>query len=157
MPQQNLPEKTLYPSKLKGILLLLMIALFVAVGIWMINSGESKGWFVAIGFGLGFLILAVNLLPQASYLKLDKEGFEFSSLFRKHKYYWTEVNHFSAGSIANNKMVMFDFSEAYNKAKKSRKVATALSGSEAALHDTFGMKAQDLADLMNEYKQAFAS
>jgi len=52
---------------------------------------------------------------------------------------------------------MFNFSEEYKKAKKARKISSALSGAEGALHDTFGLKAEELADLMNEYKYFYAS
>jgi len=49
---------------------------------------------------------------------------------------------------------MFNFSEEYKKAKKARKISSAISGAEGGLHDTFGLKAEELAKLMNEYKYA---
>lgn len=150
--QTALVEQKLHPKKTKSILFLLLTLVFFVIGIMMIIDGEQKGWFVSITFGIGTLIFIVNLLPQASYLLLDKEGFEMCSMFRKHRYKWNEVAYFTVGSISNNKMVMFDFVPGYTKAKKGRKIASVISGAEAALHDTFGLKAEELAALMNAYK-----
>jgi len=120
----------------------------------MILEGEGMGWIVTGFFGFGSLIFIVNMLPQASYLKLDGVGFETSSLFRKHKYNWDDISHFGVGKISNNTMVMFNFSSSYQKARNARKIASMISGAEGALHDNFGMKAEELAQLMNEYKRA---
>lgn len=152
MKEFKLKKKTLYPNKLKSILLLILSLIFVIGGIYMLNDGKKMGWLVTVFFGLGMIVFIVNLFPQASYLKLDKEGFETSSLFKKHRYSWNEISHFGVGKISNNKMVMFDFSKEYKKARKIRKVASMISGAEGALHDNFGLKAEELAELMNAYK-----
>jgi len=157
MKKYSLEEKKLYPKKWKSILFLLLTLVFVVGGIWMILDGEKMGWFVAIFFGLGGLVFLINLLPQASYLKLNEEGFETCSMFRKHKYNWSDVGGFGVGSISGNKMVMFNFSQEYKKAKNARKLSSALAGAEGALHDTFGLKAEELAGLMNEYKYFYNS
>jgi len=156
MKEYSLEEKTLYPKRWKSILFLLLTLGFTIGGVWMALDGEKMGWFISIFFGLGMLVFLINLSPQASYLKLNKEGFEVCSLFRKHKYHWNEVRDFGVGSISGNKMVMFNFSEEYKKAKKVRKISSTIAGAEGGLHDTFGLKAEELADLMNEYKYFYA-
>lgn len=118
----------------------------------MLIDGEKMGWLVAVFYGLAALVLIVNMIPQASYLKLDREGFEFCSLFRKQRYNWNDVNQFWVDKISSNKMVMFDYSKKHQRAKTAREVSSMITDAEAALHDNFGMKAEDLAELMNRYK-----
>ena len=156
MPQSDLEKKVLYPNKMKSMLYVGITLVFVVIGIFMLQDGAPMAWFVTITFGLGLLIFLLNLLPQASYLILDEQGFETSSLFRKHRYSWDDVNDFSVGRISSNQMVMFNFSHNYQAARKARKVSTMIAGAEGALHDTFGMKAQDLAALMQSYKNAYS-
>lgn len=152
MEENKLQTRTLYPSKTKSVLFLLLTLVFVVIGILMILDGAGMGWLVTIVFGLGTITFILNMLPQASYLKLDSEGFEMCSLFRKHRYSWEDVSYFGVGRISHNKMVMFDFSDRYQKARKARKISSMIAGAEGALHDNFGMKAEELADLMNAYK-----
>jgi hypothetical protein len=49
-------------------------------------------------------------------------------------------------------MVAFDFSEKYNKEKTGRKTSKSMVGMEASFHDTFGLKAEELAALMTDFK-----
>lgn len=156
MKEFSFCKRKLHPKKTSSVLSLLVTLLFLVIGVLMILDNEGEGWFVAIVFGFGFLISVVNLLPKASYLLLDEEGFETCSLFRKHKYHWNDVSHFVVGSISHNKMVMFNFSKEYAKGKRSRKMASFISGAEGALHDTFGLKAEELAKLMNRYRAFYA-
>lgn len=152
MQSFNLPNRTLHTSKIKTLPFLIGTLVFTVIGIYMILDEAEMGWFVAISFGIGSTIFAVNMLPQASYLNLDEKGFEMSSLFKKSRYEWDEINHFSHGSFNGNKMVTFYFAKEFQRAKKLRKLASIMGGAEGALHDTFGLKAEELAELMNAYK-----
>lgn len=153
MKTNSSEEQVLRPKMIKFIFYQVICLAFLAMGILMIRDGEVMGWFATIFFGLGFLVLLINFIPGASYLKLNKEGFEVCSMFRKHQYKWSEIQSFGVGVISNNKMVMFDFTEEYGKQTNARKVSSFLAGAEGALHDTFGLKAEELAALMNEYKR----
>lgn len=156
MSNDVLKVKKLYPGKIKSLLLFVVNLLFVAMGIFLINKGERFGWAICIFFGLGTIVSIINLLPQASYLKLDEEGFETCSMFRKNKYNWKDVVGFGVGRISTNKMVVFNFSKEFKGSRKIRKVSSSMTGFEGALHDTFGWKAEELAELMNTYKRESA-
>ena len=145
-------EKTLYPSRVKSLLLLLVTALFTVLGIWIIIAdGSWKGWLCAIFFGLGTVVAVINLLPGNSYLRLTAEGFETSSLSRKYFYQWSDIEQFGVTYVGLNKIVVFNFSPAFDKAKAGRNISKQIAGWEGGLHDTFGMKAEKLAELMNKY------
>ena len=107
---------------------------------------------MAIVFGLGSLVFAFQLLPDSSYLLLGPKGFTVRTLYRSHKYGWAEVERFGVTRIGANKTVAFDFSGEYGKYHVARQVAAGISGYEGALPDTYGMKPERLAELLNEWK-----
>jgi hypothetical protein len=134
-----------------GLFLALCLA-FTFIGGWMIYSQRQGGWFVAIVFGLGSLVFTFQLLPDSSYLLLGPKGFTVRTLYRSEKYRWVEVERFGVTRIGGNKMVGFDFSSEYGKHQVGRQVAAGISGYEGALPDTYGMKPERLAELLNEWK-----
>jgi hypothetical protein len=134
-----------------GLLLALCLA-FTVVGGWMIYGRRPAGWFVAVLFGLGSLVFALQLLPGSSYLLLEPDGFTVRTLYRSQKYGWAEVERFGVTRIGGNKTVAFDFSSQYGKYRVARQVAAGLSGYEGTLPDTYGMKPERLAELLNEWK-----
>jgi hypothetical protein len=134
-----------------GLFLALCLAFTVAGG-WMIYGHQREGWFVSIVFGLGSLVFALQLLPGSSYLLLEPDGFTVRTLYRSQKYAWAEVERFAVTRTGGNKTVAFDFSSEYGKYHVARKVAAGISGYEGALPDTYGMKPERLAELLNEWK-----
>ena len=71
-------------SRRKQLLFLLVCVAFTAIGVMMVRDGDSRGYFCGGLFALGAVVFVINMLPDASYLKLDEEGFTFCSLFRAH-------------------------------------------------------------------------
>ena len=49
-------------------------------------------------------------------------------------------------------MVMFNYAESYQHSPKLRAFNTELTGFEAAIPDSYGLRHEDLADLLNRYK-----
>jgi hypothetical protein len=148
-----LPSRVLRPSPLKTAGLAALTAAMAAGGAWMIVSGEVLGWFVAVFFGLCTLVIAAALLPNASYLRVGPDGFTLCSLFRAHSYRWSDVSGFSVDRVGPNRMVVFDFSEEFQGMPRLRRFAAALGGHEGGLPDSYGMPLEDLAGLLNEYRE----
>ena len=146
-------ELKLFPSKRRMIMLIAGSAVFTVGGIGMITSGDTMGWFVAIFFGLCVVVGIVNILPNASHLHLTQDGFEIKSLFKARSYSWDNVHDFRAYEASDTaKLVGFDLSESYPVGKTMRKVNSAIAGVHDSLPDNYGMKAEALAHLMNEWK-----
>jgi hypothetical protein len=149
----NVEIMTLRSSKTKGLLMLCGSLLFVAAGIWMIRRGEMFGWASVIFFGLCALISMVTMLPNASYLRLNREGFTQVILFRTSTVRWQDVSEFSVGRVGLNKMVMIDFSPNWHESSfKLKNVARSMSGHDGALSDTYGLSAEELVTLLKEWK-----
>ena len=148
---------TLRPNPMKMGLLFLVCAVFVAIGVWMVRDGQLMGYLPLGFFALGLPVFALQLLPNAAYLHVRADGFTFCSLFRAHTFQWRDVQEFSAARIGTNQMVVWNFAADYVASARVRGASKAFSGYEAALPDTYGMKAQALADLLNRIREQAVS
>ncbi|MFC4729679.1 hypothetical protein [Coralloluteibacterium thermophilus] len=146
-----LPRR-LHPRRLSWFGVFLLCVGFVAVGAWMIGSGEATGWLVAVVFGIGALAALVVLLPNGAYLELDADGFVLCSLFRRRRVYWAEVEGFGLARIPFGTMVGWDYRPGYGAGRRRRAVASSLSGFQAALPDTYGLPAEELAALLEHHR-----
>jgi hypothetical protein len=142
----------LRPKKSKELRLLFMSVVFVAAGIWMVKRGEALGWLPISFLGLCSLVFLVTVLPNASYLELHREGFTQVTMFKSATFRWQDVSEFSVGRVGLNKMVMLDFVPAWRNSSKLKMVAKSMSGHDGALPDTYGLSAEELVALLNEWK-----
>ncbi|KQT25684.1 hypothetical protein ASG22_02940 [Chryseobacterium sp. Leaf405] len=141
---QKLPV-TFYPGKLKHIILAIASLVFVILGISIIRGGSWLGLFPAFFFGICLTVFIINLIPNSSYLKISEKGFEMRTMFRSTFIPWEVVTGFSVKRIAITKMVIIEFNNQYIDTSK-------LKSKTGAFPDTYGMPAQKLAEIMNEYK-----
>jgi hypothetical protein len=145
---------TLRPSRKKAATLFLVSLLFVVGGIWMVRDGQMMGYLCGGFFALGLPIFALQFHPKAAYLRLEPDGFTFCSLFRAHTVRWAVVREFAVIGIGPNRMVAWNFTSDYPATGSGRAISKSLSGYEAALPDTYGMKPQELVELMERLRQS---
>ena len=143
----------LYRSPTKWLILLLSSAVFTAGGVDMIRMHADKGWLVTIFFGIGVLVSLAALLPGGSCMKLDRDGFEITSLYRRSRVLWKAATGFEAKVVppSSKMMVMFDNAEA--KGTTVAALNSGLVGRNSGLPDTYGFKAADLAALMAQWRE----
>jgi hypothetical protein len=147
----NLPV-TYRTRPVKMALLALGSGVFVSIGLWLLPREPFLALACIIFFGLCASVGLVDLLPNSSYLTLTEQGFLFTSLFRKHFVAWSNVQSFVPVKIQFNRLVGWNYSSKYLESRRLRSVNTAIAGVEAALPDTYGMPAEQLAELMNQLR-----
>jgi hypothetical protein len=133
--------------------MLLMLAgslAFVAIGTQMTRDDPVMAYAGIVFFGLCALVAALNLHPRGSYLELGREGFVFASMFRRVFVPWGHVREFVPYKVQHTKMVGWNYVPSFTGSRGGRKLSVALAGVEAALPDTYGMKAEELASLLNQ-------
>jgi hypothetical protein len=108
------------------------------------------GWLSLGFFGLGGLVVLINMLPGASGLTLDKEGFTIRNMFRRSRFRWTDASDFAAVEVGDSKIVAFNLLSAAQA--KLAKLSFAKAGRNGALPDTYGLSAEDLAALMSLWR-----
>src|SRR5437588_1319158 len=136
---------TLRSSRKKMLLMLIGSLIFVAAGFWMLADHPVSGYASIIFFGLCAVVFCINLLPNSSYLRLTREGFTMCSTFRCRSIEWRHVSNFGVARIGTRKMVGWDPAHQISKMGKATK---AFSGYVSALPDTYGLKAEELAELL---------
>lgn len=146
-PPQRL---VLYPSRLRWGLMALLCAGFTAIGVFGLDR-HWGAWLVIAVFGGGLLIVLLNLVPGASHLAVDAQGIQLRSLFRTHRFAWTDIAGFGVTRIGMNSYVGFDYAPGYPRHLRLRKVNAGLSGFEAALPDTYGHRSEHLADWLQRW------
>ena len=124
----------------------------------MVRDGQTMGYFCGGFFALGLPVFGLHLHPKAAYLHLSTDGFTFCSLFRAHTVRWAHVQEFAVIEVApTTRMVAWNFTSDHPATGRARGISKALSGYEAALPDTYGMKPQELADLLNKLLHQYAN
>jgi hypothetical protein len=126
---------------------------FSYAGLGFGTERSFSGYACATFFGITGLVFAVQLLPNGSYLRLTPEGFTYCSLFRRHTFRWSDVQSFSTVRVGRNEMVVWDYARQYKKQQLGRAVSRGIAHAEAALPDTYGLKAPALAALMNTLRR----
>ena len=147
----------LRPSPWKWLGMLLGCLAFCGVAVLMLRDGRLAGWFCLAVFGLGSLIAALALLPGANYLRLDEEGFTFSSLFRAHHVRWADVQDFAQVQVASNRMVGWRYREGREPGGRGVRLSLAIAGCHAALPENYGLGAEELARRLELLRLAHAS
>lgn len=151
---------TLYPNKQKNFLMFLLCLVFVLLTLYVDKPTESFYWLGLILFGIGVIIFLIQLVfPKSSYLRITEKGILIRSLFKSSFMPWEIIKDFEVGSVpiwfSNKKMIMRNFDKAYNKENFGRELARSMTGFEGGLSDNYGMKHEELVNLLNGYKNKF--
>ena len=136
------------------LLLLLGSGAFVVAGFFVLPTHSAAAYGAIAFFGLGVVVALIQLLPGSSYLELDERGFTTCTMFRKGFERWEDVGEFFPLSLdaRARTMVAYRYAPGYKPHPTARKLLIAVAGAEAALPDTYGRPAKDLAELLNKIR-----
>lgn len=142
----------LQPSRKKWVLVCVIGWLFAIGGGAMIADGRSDGWLVAGFFAFVAIVAGVVMLPNASWLSLDAEGFAWRVMYRGFHRRWSETSNFGVVAMPRSgRMVVYDDATAAQGVLSH--LNRAMSGRNAGLSDTYGLSADDLAALMTQWRE----
>lgn len=138
----------LVPSKRRHLLGWIASNLLIGMGIVMVHNGQMFGWFNIILFGPCFFSWLL-LLPGASWLQLDKDGFTVCVSFRPDRYSW---NHIQEMAVWQG-VVSFKLQPEHRGNRRGQAVARAISGYDGSIPDMFRMDPKSLLELMVDFKR----
>lgn len=138
----------------RAVRLLVLVGAFVAVGIVIVPQSPWVGWSAIAFFGLGVVLFAVQL-ARPTYLVLDESGFQLQAPFQRSAMQraWEECSRFTAQHIGGTIMVIY--SSARDDHVPVRKATQVIAGGDEGVQAGFGgLSADQLAELMNRYRDA---
>lgn len=144
---------TLKPSRRKWLFMALIGGAFTATGLFLMPKAEVWTWLGVGFFGFGTLVAIITLLPGSAGLRLSRDGFLVTSLFRGHFVAWAQATDFVADPVAPARKKMVLYNDAGSKNSRYGKISTGLVGRSGGMPDTYGMSADALAGLMSRWRE----
>jgi hypothetical protein len=140
-------QKRLTPSPRRFVIIVFVFCL------WLVLTRGSAGMlsFLCAIFVVGWMGGA--LLPGAAWLDIDSQGFTVRYWFKEERFRWTDIKAFKVMTqrlffIPVMRSVGFTFSETYPKRNVVLRIAGAIAAFDRRLADNYGMKARELAGLL---------
>lgn len=143
---------TLYPARMKWLVVLLVTSLFTAAASWMVSRGVPNGWLALALAGPGWIASAIQLVPGTAALTLDGDGFEVKAWALRRRSRWADVTRFIAKAPPGTRTKVVFYSNRERKNAVLGKINALACGDTAALPDTYGVPADDLARLMSLWR-----
>lgn len=99
-------------------------------------------------FSLASAASFIPMLPNQSFLRIEKPGLTIRSMFKTIYIAWHEVEQFYIEKRNNKEIVVFSFFEK----KKTYLNVENLIGKKEVLPDNYGMNVRELTDLLEYYR-----
>jgi hypothetical protein len=133
-------------------LLVAVSALIVGLGVvlWW-NEWPGALWLGAV-FTLPLSIGLLQGLARCSSLSVTAEGFEIRYLFRRRSYRWRDVSEFRVEHLGPLECVVFGRGTGRSLDLPPAFLAPVLEAREVAIPQTYGLKAAELAAMLNEHR-----
>jgi hypothetical protein len=147
----------LRPSRRKWGAILLFVGLIGILGLLMIRDGRAIGWLnIAVAVPLIPFICWV-MTTRRMHLRLNASGFAFGTLRKQYMYSWSEIESFGVAEFASNRWVCFVFAPGYRTEAKVRAINQDFGGFDRFLPETYGMRAEELAKLLESWRLQYGT
>jgi hypothetical protein len=153
--------RVLKASRFKWAVLLFTGAVFAFAGVLIFFAapgGRVGGVVVFAFFGLGAVVAAVQLVFRST-LTMTPEGFTFTGLGRRVTRAWKDIDSFvPVRTSALSSMVGIRLAVSAEQRSRLRKAAINIWGYDGgAIPETYGMRADELAALMNQWRDRYGN
>ncbi len=138
-------ELILHPAPFRQVLNLILAGLGITFFCMLLDSGQH--WIGGLGLAFMLIVLfftGLRLLPALYHLRITEKGFHVRFMHRDTFWSWDQVQEFSARRKGREGLV--EFIPAGLKDRDGKVPVLRLP-------DTYGMKAQDLATLLNSWRR----
>ncbi len=127
---------------------------FVAIAAWLGPGADPVVFWGAGGFFLVCAIIAATQMAgMGASLSLDVDGFTCRTLFRTWRRRWDDCSAFVPVAMSGNRFVAFSSATDEREKPKLSAANRALIGATGMLPETYGLDADELAGLMNAFRE----
>ena len=150
-------ELVLRPSRSKAWFRFFVLLSVTGVYIWLtVRYSDCFLLWLAALVGVGWTLKTLaRALDRSACLRLTPRGFAVHERWSVLAFSWDEIKVFEVGNRGRN--VLFNYAGSGETASGARRMAHLLAGGDGALPDTYGMRAEELASLMESWRQRFSS
>lgn len=149
---------TFHASRRQAMLMTALSAGFVVGCYFMRVDHPFIAWVGILFFGLGMLAgFRTMLSPKATFLRLDREGFEMSGIGHTSRTRWTDVERFELGTFNHVKMIAVVFAPHYRAQTLVRSVGRQLAGMEGAIANIYTVPLEALVVTLNEWRARYGT
>jgi hypothetical protein len=99
------------------------------------------------------LAAVVIMSSGASSLGLNREGFEVTRMYRRTSFDWHSTYSFDVATLPRSEEKLVVFDDANERDTLTARMNVGALGHNAALPDTYGMSAEELAHLMAQWRE----
>jgi hypothetical protein len=117
----------------------------------MLSGRPLLGWAAILFFGAIAFIALAGLLTGGSSLRLGRKGFEISSLFKRTRFFWDEIEPLEIVRIKQARVIAVSYVPGIRKQGVSR----AMTGMDLAIGNTYNVSLQELCETMNEWRSRY--
>ena len=93
------------------------------------------------------------MLPGAARLKLDRDGFTSTSLFKSHRVRWQDADNFEPVRVPPANLWLVGYDDVRVAGRTMAAISVEISGRNSALNDTYGFRADQLAAVMAQWRE----
>jgi membrane associated rhomboid family serine protease len=153
----------LTPSRRRWTLLLVLSLALTGICAWTLAvTPHVLGVLGVVFFGAGIVLSVLQLVPGQAYLRIAADGLASRQPLRTSRWEWNDIENFTAYEIhhrgGSTKQVGFDLRNLTPDRQGFWKtVARGMVGVDVALPDTYGMDHHDLAALLADARDRYAT
>lgn len=153
----TLERRVFQTSRKRTLLYLVPSAGIAVVGLLSIPEGAAGAWAV-FGFFAAASLVFLFMLIRPNRLEISSTGIETVTFGRRWSADWSQCSAFGVRETHDewgpvSKVVVFDCTGSARAGRLARFNKT-LTGANSALPENYGMRARDLAALLNSYREA---
>jgi hypothetical protein len=144
-------------TRLKAGFAIFVAVCFVVTGVVISRKNAVLGWTFAAFWALCVPLGVIGLLPNATYLRLDEEGFEVGSLRGGRRTKWTDVAGFRIDSVNGARMIAVIYSSEYKQLQVTRRVVESLTGMQGAIGNLYNAPLEEILAALDSWRDHFST
>ena len=143
--------KTFKSSPFKAAAAVAVCAAFSFAGFFIVPDRPFLGWATVLLFGGVVLVGLAGILTGGTSLLLAPKGFEISSLFKRTRIRWDEIEPLQLAKIKASTVIAVN----YLPGSPKRGLSRSLTGLDVAIGNNYRVPLHELCDTMNELRAQY--